>query len=370
MNHTIFTKLRLTIFSASLMLLIPVSYANDDHDHSHKEEKASSHNHDSESKKDKHDHENGHKEEHDHESEKSHKEKHGHSDKHEHKDEDSHEDEAIKLTDNDLKDFKIELSKAEVRSLDMAIDVTGEVEFNPNKVVHVNPIFRGITKKVKVSTGDKVVKGQILAILTSTSTFERMYLRAPISGTVIQKHISQGEVVSPEHTPFTIADTSEVWVKLSVFQKDLPSIKKGQKAVVMANFESENNILGSSEIFFISYTINEKTRSSIAKIKLNNPDDSLRPGMFVVGKIYSSNKKDVLTIPKSSIQEVSGKKVVFVKSSHGLEFKPQAVKLGNEDEYLVEVREGIAQGATVVANGSFVLKAQLEKGSLGHGHVH
>jgi membrane fusion protein, heavy metal efflux system len=75
-----------------------------------------------------------------------------------------------------------------------------------------------------------------------------------------------------------------------------------------------------------------------------------------------------LCVPRSALQNIRNRTVVFVQTEHG--FEPHPVELGRSDDDHVEVVAGLDPGERFVANGAFTLKAELEKGEAEHGHDH
>lgn len=190
-------------------------------------------------------------------------------------------------------------------------------------------------------------------------------LTAPISGVITEKHITIGEKISGEDQPFVIADTSQVWVDFTLYQKDLSSIKKGQ-AVVIAPFE--NGVYATGTIEWISPYLDESTRTATARAVIDNDEGLFFPGMFVSGKVAVDHVTVESAVKKTGIQVVDGEKVVFVRS--GEEFAPHPVQLGREDHEHIEVISGLFPGQNYVHKNSFTLKSELEKDSFGGGHAH
>ena len=192
----------------------------------------------------------------------------------------------------------------------------------------------------------------------------RFEVRAPLTGTVIEKHLTLGEHVKADAEVFTIADMSSVWADINVYQKDLINIRKGQKAVI----EIGHGIpTASGTIGWIGHQVDETTRTAKARIILPNPDGSLRSGLFVTAKI-AVGKAAGIAVPKSAIQPFEGKTTIFVRMEDG--FTPKPVAVGQQNEISAEILSGLAAGETYVSQGAFTLKAQLSKAAFGDGHNH
>jgi cobalt-zinc-cadmium efflux system membrane fusion protein len=195
-------------------------------------------------------------------------------------------------------------------------------------------------------------------------------LRAPADGVIIEKHAAQGEVLESNKRSFTVADLSQVWVNLTVYQKDLPFIHQGQQVSISTRFGlSDKQTIAMSSISWLSPTLDEKTRSAKARVVIENTDGYWRPGLFVSGKVAIEKKQAEIVVPLSALQNIDGQTVVFVQHEDG-EFEPQAVQTGRSDFQQVEIIQGLKRGQTYVSQNAFSLKAQLQKGEFGEGHSH
>ena len=192
-------------------------------------------------------------------------------------------------------------------------------------------------------------------------------ITAPIEGTVVQKHITLGEKVSDDTAIFTIADLSHVWVDLSVPQKDLVSIKKGQKTHISLGFGTPD---AEGKISYVSPMADKKTRTALARLVLPNPDRRWRPGLFVKARISVGEVQLPLMIPKEALQRLENEIVVFVEAKGG--YEPKHVTVGRSDGSNVEILSGLSAGERYVAKGGFELKAVMMTSDMGahagHGH--
>lgn len=195
----------------------------------------------------------------------------------------------------------------------------------------------------------------------------RYVITAPIDGTVVQKHITLGEKVSDDTEIFTIADLSHVWVDLSVPQKDLVSIKKGQRTLISLGFGTPD---AEGKISYVSPMADRKTRTALARVVLPNPDGRWRPGLFVKARISVGEMRLPLVVPKEALQRLENENVVFVEAKGG--YEPRHVSVGRADGSNVEILSGLFAGERYVAKGGFELKAVMMTRDLGahagHGH--
>ena len=304
---------------------------------------------------------------HDHGSEShEHHEKKG-SDPHEH-DGDNHGDEPealIRLSKDQMREFGIKLQKAEKGAISKNVIFPGEVQIHLDYLAHVKPRYSGVVKRIYKHIGDKVKKGDTLAIVESNENLSRYEIKSPMTGTIIQKHFTLGESVEESSNAFAIVNLNKVWVMFSASEDYLGKVKEGQFASVLID---DQNIKKRVPVSYISDVLDMTTRTSTGRLELSNKSRELKPGMYVDVAVELGKTMGDIVIPKTALQKHDGKTVVFVQKRGGFQAHP--VTLGEEDSDNIIVLDGIEHGETIVAQGSFTLKAELEKGSFGHGHAH
>ena len=196
------------------------------------------------------------------------------------------------------------------------------------------------------------------------TAFTRYAMAAPFDGTVIEKHVTLGEVAKDDAAVYVIADLRSVWVNLSVYPKDLPFVRKGQEVKIVAGHGIPD---AQGRISYVGPVIGE-TRTALARIVLPNPEGLWRPGLFVTGHVLVEDMEVPVLIPKTALQTIEERPSVFVETAEG--FQPQPVTLGRSNDTQVEITAGLTPGQRYVASGAFTLKAQLSKGAFGGGHGH
>ena len=193
-------------------------------------------------------------------------------------------------------------------------------------------------------------------------------LIAPQGGTIIARHISPGEIITPRDKPFTIADLTSVWILLDIYDKDLAAVRIGAKVRITVNSYPSEIFRG--EVVYLGNLVNPSTRTVEARVEIPNPKGLLRPGMFARAILASSETKGkkTLVVPLSAIQHVENKPIAFVEEKPG-EYEIRKVTLGSEDDLYIEILTGLKEGEHVVTKGSFYLKSVMQGEKLGgHGH--
>ena len=218
--------------------------------------------------------------------------------------------------------------------------------------------------EAEVSVANANQKLNALGLSTSSvSGLNRIELRAPFDGIVIEKHLSLGEAVKEDAAVFTISDLSQVWAEINVPAKDLPLVRMGEKVTIKStSFDAS----ATGTVAYVGSLIGEQTRTAKARVVLENPKGAWRPGLFVNVEVVSDEAAAPVTISADAVQNVGEKPVVFLKVDGG--FITQPVKLGRSDGKRIEVLEGLKSCMSYASSGSFVVKSELGKGSAEHTH--
>jgi cobalt-zinc-cadmium efflux system membrane fusion protein len=186
----------------------------------------------------------------------------------------------------------------------------------------------------------------------------RVAVTAPIDGTLIEKRVAVGNQVTDASPLFRVANLDRVWVIASVFERDMGSVAIGQTAEVTVAAYPGRTFEG--RVTWIADIVDEKTRTLKVRVEVGNKDRALRPGSFARVAIGTSSQREVLAVPTAAVQRQKAEQIVFVVAGDGV-FKRREVTLGARSRETVEILSGLEQGDTVVSNGSFTLKSELEK---------
>jgi cobalt-zinc-cadmium efflux system membrane fusion protein len=185
-------------------------------------------------------------------------------------------------------------------------------------------------------------------------------LTSPGPGVVIEREISNGEVIEVGKKVFTISDLSTVWVLLNIYEKDLARVHKG--SVVKIRTESYPDETFSGKVTYIGDVVDPQSRTLPLRVAVPNPKGRLKPGMFATAEVVTGiSSKQAILIPAPAIQKIEGKPAVFVRQQDG-SFAKRDLELGRELGGQVEVKSGVKEGEQVVTEGSFTLKSELLKG--------
>ena len=351
-----------------------------------------------------------------------------------HDNDDGHDEEnVVAFSESQLKAAGIVLDTAAPGRIRTSLQLPGEIRFNQDRTAHVVPKVNGVVESVSANLGQHVKKGQVLAVVSSSTVSEqrsellnaqqrltlaqathsrektlwqekisaeqdylqavqalkkaeiavrnaqqklaaidagsassglnRYEIRAPFDGVVVEKHLALGEAVKEDANVFTISDLSSVWAEITVAAKDLAAVRVGENVTVNATaFSSSTH----GKIAYVGALLGEQTRTAKAHVVLPNPGNAWRPGLFVNVDVLAQETEVALAVAVDAVQSVEQKQVVFVRTPDG--FRKQEVTLGRSDGKRVEILKGLSAGDAYAAAGSFVIKAELGKGSAEHAH--
>lgn len=198
----------------------------------------------------------------------------------------------------------------------------------------------------------------------------RYAVRAPISGTVIQREVTLGELVSPEKEALlVVADLSSLWVVADVPEAKLDEVGIGSPARVRLATSSAPL---EGKVSYIAASLDPGTRTAQVRIVVsNNSNGAMRPGMFARAELTTNATTSAagLVVPEEAVQTVEGKPSVFVPvEGEPNTFATRVVKVGRSAGGMVPVASGLKEGEQVVVNGTFILKAELGKAGAAHEH--
>ena len=263
----------------------------------------------------------------------------------------------IELDEKKTENAHLQVEVAGPAKIKTVLRLYGKIAMNEDAVANVSPRFPGLVKSVSVRLGDRVEKGQVLAVVESNDSLRNYQVTSEIAGTIIKKEVTIGEVVRDDKPIFTVADLSTVWIDFSVFPQDFEQVKLGQ--IVRITYAANVKPIA-GKISYIAPIGSENTQSLLARAVAANAEGVLRPGLFVMGDLETDEVEVPVAVRPSAIQTLNDKTTIFVME--GKAFEAREVRLGARDDRNVQVVSGLNAGDSYVAANSFLLKAELAKG--------
>jgi len=208
---------------------------------------------------------------------------------------------------------------------------------------------------------------EIDALIASVEIRPLLAVRAPISGVVLESRAVPGTTVESGAELYKLADPSTLWACVSLMEKDLATVRPGMEATIRTKAYPGREFHG--RLVLIGAAMDTSTRTVEGRIVLPNPDGGLKPGMYIEAALASTERRTVLTVPISAVQEFASGRIVFVQTGPTA-FTLRPVATGEILGPRIEITAGLAEGERVVSVGSFLLKSEMMKASLGDEHGH
>lgn len=193
-------------------------------------------------------------------------------------------------------------------------------------------------------------------------------LLSPISGTVVKRHVYEGQYVAEGEKLFEIADFTTMWLQFVAYEQDLPFLRIGQKVEVTT--PSLPGKVLTSTLTFINPNLDEMTRSARVRVEIKNPtsDTGLHRQHELLHKTYAQvavlvEMPETITVPRTAVLWPGLQPRVYVEKSAGT-YQQRAVKLGRAGDDTWEVLEGLKPGERVVLSGNMLIDGQAQINSL------
>lgn len=179
-------------------------------------------------------------------------------------------------------------------------------------------------------------------------------IRSPIAGTVVEKLVTPGELLTAGTTPcFTVADLSRVWVMVQVFGTDLASVSVGDTAELTSGIAT--NVF-TGRVDNISALVNPDTRAVLVRVVVENPGDLLKKQSYVAVRLRAARASAGLLVPVSAIlRDDENLPFVYVLQPDG-SFARQHVTLGYRTGDQYDIPEGVQAGDQIVDDGALFVQ--------------
>lgn len=177
---------------------------------------------------------------------------------------------------------------------------------------------------------------------------------SPVSGTLVEFSISEGQYVETGTPLFRIADLSQLWIEAQMYTDELRWLY--ERPTITAEFDAYPGEVFKVTPVFNNPSVEADQKISVVRFLIANKKIPIKPGMMTYVSI-KRNEKRALVIPKSSI--LVGKMITaWVQSGNGM-YENRMIQLGLQNKKEVEVLSGLKEGEVIVTNGAYLLNSAL-----------
>ena len=309
-----------------------------------------------------------------------------------------------------VQNFGVQTAPVAEGPLSRAIDTAGTVAVDQRLVSTLNLRVSGwLTHLVPRALGDRVRRGEVVAWLYSPRLYqaERDYLLLRIGqpddpsgeralrrataerlrllglsnaqvrrlakegkaqyttpllaahgGIVTRLGAREGGYVTPATSLLTVTDLRRVWVNVAIYPDQTPWVKVGDTATL--RLPSVPRRAWRGRISYVYPTVNDRSRTVIARLSLRNPDGALRPGLYASVRIHTRPINRTLYVARSAVlHDGSDEAYVFTAQGRG-RFRLVPVRIGIKTSGYAQVLSGLRRGERVVTHGQFMLDADAQ----------
>ncbi|MCU1267835.1 MAG: putative Co/Zn/Cd efflux system rane fusion protein [Acidobacteria bacterium] len=218
----------------------------------------------------------------------------------------------------------------------------------------------------EVRAADAQVRQMKAALDYADTQLAATEIRAPVSGTVLQRIVERGEMVSPSSfgesgartSVVALADLSDLQIELDISQSDFARLQMGQRTEIVP--EAFPNLKYTGFIAEIAPEANRAKATVQVKVKVDRPDEQLRPEMNArvnfLGEERSTETKSSprVLVPKGAVVRKDGSVFVFVVK--GSKVEQRSIRVGDEAGEFYYVLEGLSGGESLATTGSEKLR--------------
>ncbi len=182
--------------------------------------------------------------------------------------------------------------------------------------------------------------------------------KAPFSGVITDKKMNEGEIfmLAPTGGAPSIVNLMQInplKLEVSVSELHFKNVKIGQKATLTVDAFPGTNFEGS--VNKINPTIDPATRTFNVEIKIPNPNNVLRPGMFVKAKLFIG-EENIIVAPRSAVVRMPASNVYYAFIIENNTAKRVTIKKGEEFDEFIEIKSGLKSEDIIVVTGQTNLK--------------
>jgi membrane fusion protein, heavy metal efflux system len=205
--------------------------------------------------------------------------------------------------------------------------------------------------------------------LTASNLSGKIYLKSPIAGYVKTANAMLGKNVSPNEILYEIVNEAHKHLELKVFEKDILSVKKGQKVVFNSPNLNQDSYEGT--VYLVGKAMENDTKAVNVHVHFadKTAESKFLEGMYVNARILLDNQS-VNALPEGALVREGEQNFMFVQESAS-DFRRVGVRiLATQDQWVaVEPLEKLPEKAKIVKKGAYYLQAEMNKGE-GEAHAH
>jgi multidrug efflux pump subunit AcrA (membrane-fusion protein) len=258
----------------------------------------------------------------------------------------------VLLTPRSLAVAGIQTESVSVATVPQSFATTGEIEFDPARVVTINAPVGGRLHPFNRNVGDHVEIGDTVVKIESPEFLAGFVgVTAPRSGVITGVAVAPQQLVTAGQELLRLASVDRVWLRVDLYGDRAQAARPGRP--VEATVPSVPDRVFRGRITTVAPSIEGATQAAGARVPLDNPGRRLLPGMFASVRVATGDSVRGLLIPRAALIYDGPRRLVMIAQDST--FFPSAVQVGPEIGDRVVVLRGVSPGERVVTKGGYEL---------------
>lgn len=241
-------------------------------------------------------------------------------------------------------------------------ELYGTVELNPSARSQIRGQFPGRIVSVTKQVGDSVRQGELLARIESSESLQTYPVYSTVSGVVAERGGNPGDMSGSEPL-YVITNPAATTVVFNIFPRDLGIVRPGTRVEVQTQ---DGRPVGATTLGQYLAEGNAAAGTALIRAAIPNRGGWIRPGMTMRGRVIINQENVPLAVRNEAIQPFRDVQIVYAK--YGNEYEVRMLELGRKGAEYTEVLSGIEPGTPYVTEGSFLVRADIEKSGASHDH--
>lgn len=312
----------------------------------------------------------------------------------------------VKISPDVVNNLGVRTEKVEKGTFDTSVRTVGYVQYDEDRLVHIHPRVEGWIEELFIKAeGDRVTQGEPLYSIYSPTLVnaqeelllalkrdnpsmikaamarlralqvpdavieslrqdrlvsQTVTLRAPQNGVLDNLDVREGMFVRPGMSMMTIGVLDRVWVVGEVFERQAAMISEGDEVNMALDYLPNRQWNGSVDYIYPS--IDNQTRTARIRMRFDNEDLALMPGMFAQLSIAADPGDSTLQIPREALIRTGSQSRVVAAMGEG-KFKSIEVKVGRVGQDKVEILSGLMEGDRIVTSAQFLIDSESSRTS-------
>lgn len=247
--------------------------------------------------------------------------------------------------------LRLKRAQAELNKSETQVSIAAEKVAEHEKLFNMGAIPKQTLEKVKLELEGAKYESEAarLEAKAHESMLEKSNLYAPTGGMIGELKIEEGEAVTQNTLLGTHINTEFVYAEYGVVERDVNKIALGQKARVFVDAYPDKTFEGVIEN--IAPVVGGTSRTATARVRIENPERLLLPGMFARIRILLYSKKNTLVVPTDALQGSEGSQHIFIVHQEKETVEKRAVSVGYTRPDYSQIDAGVSEGELVAVSG-------------------